>query len=292
MKAEDNPFPYVTLVEGTTPAAPAAGRQREFIDSADHKLKRVNSAGTVTTVEGGSGGGGGTPETYDAAVAAALTGVVHRWKFDDASGASVADSVGSLTLTMSGTYTRHVASLTGFGTTFGASAKATSSGLGSVPVGNSDRCAIALFRSTASAAQTLFSYGAQSTRQWFTGGYTPSSLSVSLTAWGDDLSLAAPSSRAELLDPTSGADWHLCAWGYKGSAQTTYAYCDGTLVSRLLGGVLNTATSGNVQVGQDTVTFGNNLAGDVDDVLVMNNWPGKAKLDRLLCAAAGIVYTP
>jgi hypothetical protein len=51
-KAEDNPFPYITLVEGSTPATPSAGRQREFIDSADHKVKRVNSSGAVTTVEG------------------------------------------------------------------------------------------------------------------------------------------------------------------------------------------------------------------------------------------------
>lgn len=55
MKAEDNPFPYITLVEGSTPASPASGRQREFIDSADHKVKRVDSTGTVVTVEGGGG---------------------------------------------------------------------------------------------------------------------------------------------------------------------------------------------------------------------------------------------
>lgn len=58
MKAEDNPFPYITLVEGAAPAAPSAGRQKEFIDSADHKVKRINSAGTVTTIEGTGGGGG------------------------------------------------------------------------------------------------------------------------------------------------------------------------------------------------------------------------------------------
>jgi hypothetical protein len=52
-KASDNPFPSVLVAEGTTPASPAAGDQRLFVDSADHKLKRVNSSGTVTTVEGG-----------------------------------------------------------------------------------------------------------------------------------------------------------------------------------------------------------------------------------------------
>lgn len=58
MKASDNPFPTFLAVEGTTPASPAAGRQKLFIDSADHKLKRVNSSGTVVTVEGTGAGGG------------------------------------------------------------------------------------------------------------------------------------------------------------------------------------------------------------------------------------------
>lgn len=56
----NNPFPSVLIVESTVPASPAAGDQRIYIDSADHKLKRVNSSGTVTTVEG-AGGGGFTP---------------------------------------------------------------------------------------------------------------------------------------------------------------------------------------------------------------------------------------
>jgi hypothetical protein len=43
-----------TFVEQTTPSSPAAGSQKLFIDSADHKLKRVNSSGTVTTIEGAS----------------------------------------------------------------------------------------------------------------------------------------------------------------------------------------------------------------------------------------------
>lgn len=67
MKAEDNPFPYITLVEGAAPAAPSAGRQKEFIDSADHKVKRINSAGAVTTVEGGSSGGGSGASRFDTA---------------------------------------------------------------------------------------------------------------------------------------------------------------------------------------------------------------------------------
>lgn len=58
-KASDNPYPSLLVVEGSAPASPPAGDQRLFIDSADHKLKRVNSSGTVTTVEGGGSSSGG-----------------------------------------------------------------------------------------------------------------------------------------------------------------------------------------------------------------------------------------
>lgn len=51
MKAEDNPYPSVLVAEGTTPATPAAGHQRVFIDTADGRLKRVDDAGTVTDLE-------------------------------------------------------------------------------------------------------------------------------------------------------------------------------------------------------------------------------------------------
>lgn len=54
-KASDNQFPSVLFGEGTVPTSPGAATQRIYIDSADHKLKRVNSSGTVTSVEGSSG---------------------------------------------------------------------------------------------------------------------------------------------------------------------------------------------------------------------------------------------
>lgn len=44
----------VTFIEETTPASPASGDQTLFIDSADHKVKRVDHTGSVTIVEGGS----------------------------------------------------------------------------------------------------------------------------------------------------------------------------------------------------------------------------------------------
>lgn len=48
----DNVFPKLLLGEVTTPATPSSGHQSLFLDSGDgDKLKRVNSSGTVTTIE-------------------------------------------------------------------------------------------------------------------------------------------------------------------------------------------------------------------------------------------------
>lgn len=53
-KASDNPYPSILTVPGAAPAAPAAGQQRLFLDSADgDRLKRVDSSGTVVPVEAG-----------------------------------------------------------------------------------------------------------------------------------------------------------------------------------------------------------------------------------------------
>lgn len=58
-KASDNVFPKVFFSE-VVPATPAAGTQVVYIDPADHKLKRKDSIGAVTTVEGSSSGGSGS----------------------------------------------------------------------------------------------------------------------------------------------------------------------------------------------------------------------------------------
>lgn len=49
---ENNLSPYLTIVEATEPAAPAAGQQRLYIDSTSHKLKATNSSGTERDIEG------------------------------------------------------------------------------------------------------------------------------------------------------------------------------------------------------------------------------------------------
>lgn len=54
-KASDNVFPKVLVLEGSAPSSPSAGNQAVYIDSADHKLKRKNSSGTVTVIEAAAG---------------------------------------------------------------------------------------------------------------------------------------------------------------------------------------------------------------------------------------------
>lgn len=53
-KASDNAFPSILITEGTEPSAPAAGKQRLYIDSTSHKLKRTDSSGTDVDIEAGS----------------------------------------------------------------------------------------------------------------------------------------------------------------------------------------------------------------------------------------------
>lgn len=49
--ASDNKFPKLILTEqGSTPASPAAGDQKLFIRTSDHKLCMVNSAGAVVVL--------------------------------------------------------------------------------------------------------------------------------------------------------------------------------------------------------------------------------------------------
>lgn len=48
----DNPFPSILIVEGSAPAAPSAGDQRVYIDSADHLLKWKDSGSTVRLATG------------------------------------------------------------------------------------------------------------------------------------------------------------------------------------------------------------------------------------------------
>lgn len=55
-KASDNAFPSILITEGTEPSAPAAGKQRLYIDSTTHKLKRTDSSGIDVVIESSGAG--------------------------------------------------------------------------------------------------------------------------------------------------------------------------------------------------------------------------------------------
>lgn len=65
-KASDNPFPSILIAEGTEPSAPAAGKQRLYIDSTTHHLMRVPSTGVEVDLEGTGGGDVATDSIWDA----------------------------------------------------------------------------------------------------------------------------------------------------------------------------------------------------------------------------------
>lgn len=52
---DTTPTPKMTFQETTAPSSAPSGDQYVYIDSSDHKLKRKNSSGTVTTLEPGAG---------------------------------------------------------------------------------------------------------------------------------------------------------------------------------------------------------------------------------------------
>lgn len=64
--ASDNPFPSLLITEGTEPSAPAAGKQRLYIDSTSHHLKRTDSSGTDVDIESAAANGLATDTLWDA----------------------------------------------------------------------------------------------------------------------------------------------------------------------------------------------------------------------------------
>ena len=70
LEAQDNPFPYVTLVDTADPSTPAAGTKRLWVDT-DDVLKIIDEADVVSTVGGGfTGDAGDIPFTPAAGIAA------------------------------------------------------------------------------------------------------------------------------------------------------------------------------------------------------------------------------
>jgi hypothetical protein len=284
-KVSDNVNPKLIFSEGTVPASPSAGQQKLYVDTADHKLKRVDSTGTVTVVEGG---GTSSTEDYDTAMAA-LSGKVHRWKFEETSGATIADSIGSLTLTLNGTagtnYNRNITGPTGLGlATQLISAKADSASIGSVPVGAADRTVVAIMRTSSQTRQFPFAYGTAAAYQLFYPGLHDNGTALSLGHLSPSVG-----GGADLLDipnvPISDGAWHMLAIGLRGSGKNRFGYLDGIYAQGAYATAANTVSTGIFRVGQAMDgTF--QFVGDLADMAVFNRALSRAELDRLLRAAA------
>lgn len=245
------------------------------------KLRTKYSGGTVgdftvkstnTTLTAYRAGGAST--TTFASYLAGLSGLVHRWKFEEASG-NFADSVGSLTLTASGTLTYSQTGLNGNCVLFGATGRGVSTGLGSVPVGATARTIVTVFKTNGvqTGKMCANSYGATGTaRFWWMGGVNESSAwTHALDVWSDDL-----------VGDAKGAgdgNWHLMAQGADGN-RMTFSYLDGDISYRNIGGALATATGGNFFVGQATDGTLQWL-GYLDDISVFSGMLSKATLDKL-----------
>lgn len=199
-----------------------------------------------------------------------MSGLVHWWKFAEASG-NFADSVGSLTLSATGSPTYAVADPFGGTSAMTCTAAQTSSGLGSIPTGASDRTILALVKAvvTGTANKALFGYGTASTRAYFMYQFALGNGVIGdiFDLWSD--SLAGQAGKA------GDGDWHLVAVGIQNGRQM-WLYIDGVTVGRNPNGSIVTGTGGNFSVNADawnSVTLA--------DVAVFSDWVGKAALDRL-----------
>jgi hypothetical protein len=278
-KFEDNESPYLTLAEqASAPTTPGAGLWRAYAKS--DGIYVVDDAGAETGPFGASGGGA-SAETWEDAMTALATGLVHRWKFEDASGSSVDDAVGSLDLTLSGTYTRNVdTGLTNLGkaTTFGSGAKAVSSGLGSIPTGNNSRTIAAVFRTASVTAsnEILCAYGTSGTRQDF-------GLLINNASDGADGPFDGATAAQMPNAWTADTAWHMLAATYKTGGILT-AVVDDRFYAVKTAGVEATSSSGNLTVGAFVDGTTGPFLGDIADLAIWDRALGRYELTRLFRA--------
>jgi hypothetical protein len=219
------------------------------------------------------------PESYDDAIAALSASLVHRWKFAEASG-DFADSVGSLTLTASGSITYHQAAPNGStdAAKFASGARGAAGSMGSAPTGAGARTCAFIYKSDGALVTNaaLFGYGTtSSTRQWWAHKLNDgASYSESAATWSDDLIIASSG--------LSDGQWHFVAIAYDGGS-TLYLFRDGVLHARRLGAALNTGTTNKPKAPYD------NLAAYLDDVAIWSRCLKRWEMDRLWDAAEAAI---
>jgi fibronectin-binding autotransporter adhesin len=215
---------------------------------------------------------GGTPT---AAVA------LSRWKLDETSGTTLADSIGSNTLTIGSGVTLNVTppavltSSTGAarGTTGCIGAKASATGL---PNGTASQSWSLWIKAVSNTpAQAVFSL----TNAAVTAG-------AGLVVSAGSILILEYSGAATVVSATapSTGNWHHVAWTYDATSTTSLLYVDGTQVGSATGGLV-TSTTADVILGTTDSGTTSPFAGDVDDVRVFSGVLTAAQITRM--AAGG-----
>lgn len=251
-------------------------------------VTQIDFQGAGVSAASGSGevvvtisGGGSGAETWEDAMTALSSGLVHRWKFDETSGTNVDDAVGSLDLTLSGTHTRNVAtglSNLGVCTTFGAGSKAISSGLGSIPVTSAARTIVAIARTNghSTSEQILASYGASGSRTSFGLILNNGGTSADDGGFNGATAYQVPDSLA------ADGNWQMVAASYGSQALTSFV--SGKSKSAHDTSAENTTATGNFVVGQFLASGTLQLLADVADIAVWDRKLAPQDLFRLFRA--------
>ncbi len=221
---------------------------------------------------------GGSAESWETAVAD-LSGKVHRWKFEEASG-DFADEISTLDLIANGSISYSAASPIGDAAQF-TGGYAESSGLGSIPVGDAARTTLIVWKRnsvTGGSVVPLLSYGANASRQLWELYSTAIS----------DLRLSCNVSSVTAIVPFGDALWHITAAEHFGAgSQMISIYQDGQLWTNSTGGTnLNTSSANNFHVAAEFDDT-DPCAITVADVIVFDRALAKWELDRLYAALRG-----
>lgn len=238
----------------------------------DFTSKGANT--TIAAYRAGGGGGGATAETWETVVAD-LSGKVHRWKFEESSGTNVNDEISTLDLTLTGSVSLVAASPLGNAVSF-TGGYAESSGLGSIPVGDTARTVLAVWKKTAlgtSANLPIISYGTATTRTMF-------------QLYGTSIAVLAGNYFTDLFNVGVGqvmdGNWHMSAL-MNGTTRIQAGYHDGQASGQTGGANLNTSAANNFHVAAEYDDT-DPAAITVTDVIVFDRMLTKAELDRLWSA--------
>lgn len=212
-----------------------------------------------------------------------IGGAVHRWKFDESSG-NFTDSIGSLTLAVSGSFTYSQDGPLGGAVLFGASAKGQASGIGNLPDADEDRTFALVWQAVDTTKRAIYSYGTTGTRNWWTLFQNDGGTNLAAALWGDDQSFSAEGVGGIDIFAT---EWHLTIWRYASVTGQSSVIHDGRqLNTRTHPGDLTTSNANDFRVGQDT-TGSNQFNGRIDDLVAFDKHLTRSECDRLWRAFGG-----